>query len=145
MHVEPVVADPLLTIFQTQLAPFNQVLLAYSGGVDSTVLLHLLWRLQQLRPTLTVRAVYVHHGLSANADLWATHCRQQCQQWHIPFDMLTVSLNLTGESLEAAARQARYQALAAYLAPHEVLLTAQHQDDQAETFLLALKRGSGPA
>ena len=115
--------------------------LAYSGGVDSRVLLHLLSQLN-----LPVRAVYVDHGLQADSKNWAEHCRQTCAQLKIPFT--TVSVDATaqhGESPEAAARRARYQALAALVEVNDCLLTAQHADDQAETFLLQLMRGAGAA
>ncbi|XNM88159.1 ATP-binding protein [Escherichia coli] len=87
----------------------------------------------------------MHHGLSANADTWVTHCENVCQQWQVPLVVERVQLAQEGLGIEAQARQARYQAFARTLLPGEVLVTAQHLDDQCETFLLALKRGSGPA
>lgn len=137
-------SDLLPTILD-KLAPFPAVLVAFSGGVDSSVLLHLCHRLRQLRPEFSVRAVYIHHGLSQYADAWAAHCLAQCDKWQVPCNVIHVTLPQNGEGIEAAARQARYQAIAAHILPQEVLLTAQHLDDQCETFLLALKRGSGPA
>ena len=119
--------------------------LAFSGGLDSCVLLHLL---AELRPRLSypLRAIHVHHGLQAGADAWQAHCEAVCAAHDIPLD--TLSLKLTakaGESLEALAREARYKALARRMGSGDLLLTAQHQDDQAETLLLQLLRGSGPA
>jgi tRNA(Ile)-lysidine synthase len=127
------------------LEPHRQLLVGFSGGLDSTVLLHQLvcWREQQ--PDVSLRAIHVHHGLSAHADEWVEHCQALCAQWQVPLSVVRVRLNLAGESIEAQARQARYQAFRETLIPGEVLLTAQHLDDQSETFLLALKRGSGPA
>ncbi|WP_180349508.1 tRNA lysidine(34) synthetase TilS [Klebsiella spallanzanii] len=127
-----------------KLQPHRQFLLAFSGGLDSTVLLHRLvcWREQD--PTIQLRAIHIHHGLSANADGWVAHCQQICQQWQVPLLVERVVLADEGLGIEAHARQARYQAFRAALAPGEVLVTAQHLDDQCETFLLALKRGSGP-
>ncbi len=119
--------------------------LAFSGGLDSSVLLHQLVSWQRQQPQLRVRALHVHHGLSPNADRWAAHCQQQCQQWQIPCEVLRVQVDARAGGIEAAARTARYQALFTHLQPGEYLLTAQHLDDQAETLLLALKRGSGPA
>ncbi|QDY41064.1 tRNA lysidine(34) synthetase TilS [Candidatus Pantoea soli] len=129
----------------TALQPDACYVLAFSGGLDSTVLLHQLvcWRQQQ--PQLRLRALHVHHGLSPNADRWAQHCRHLCQQWQVPCEILHVQVDGRDSGIEAAARAARYQALFAALQPDEQLLTAQHQDDQCETLLLALKRGSGPA
>ncbi len=119
--------------------------LAFSGGLDSTVLLHLLAELQD-RLAGSLHAMYVHHGLQAEADAWGLHCRQVCQAHSIPFTQLDLKLfPHQGESLEALARDARYTALAAAMGRGEMLLTAQHQDDQAETLLLQLLRGSGPA
>ncbi len=120
---------------------------AYSGGLDSTVLLHLLWQLRSAGLlTAPVRALHVHHGLQAAADHWLEHCRQCCLQWHVPFTGLRVNAAASsGESPEAAAREARYQAYAQQLQEDEVLVLAHHSDDQAETLLLRLMRGSGVA
>lgn len=129
----------------TSLFTSRQILVAFSGGLDSTVLLHQLaqWRAQQ--PTLSLRAIHIHHGLSAHADAWVAHCEAVCAQWQVPLVVERVTLVDAGLGIEAHARQARYQAFADALLPGEVLATAQHLDDQCETFLLALKRGSGPA
>lgn len=87
--------------------------------------------------------MHVHHGLSAHADDWVAHCRQICQQWQVPLVVHRVTLARGGTGVEAHARAARYQAFQETLRAGEVLVTAQHRDDQCET-LLALKRGSGP-
>ncbi|MET0069960.1 MAG: tRNA lysidine(34) synthetase TilS [Candidatus Thiodiazotropha sp.] len=128
-----------------QLPRASRCHLALSGGLDSCVLLHLL---AELRPELPYElvAIHVHHGLQPDADSWQAHCEQLCKEYRIPLQ--TVRLKLTvnsGDSLEAAAREARYQALAAKMGEGDLLLIAQHQDDQAETLLLQLLRGSGPA
>ncbi len=122
----------------------KQLVLGLSGGLDSMVLLELC---QQLRQNLDIKinAVYIHHGLSANADLWADFCQQQCLNRSIPFEVKKVQLNPSA-NIEAQARAARYDALAAFVTSAQTaLLTAHHADDQLETLLLALKRGSGPA
>lgn len=128
-----------------RLAGHSKLLVAFSGGLDSSVLLHLLVQLRRQRPELQVRAVHVHHGLSRFADQWVAHCRQQCLEWQVPLQVQHVQVDSQHGGIEAAARNARYAALAEALAGGETLLTAQHLDDQCETFLLALKRGSGPA
>lgn len=130
---------------KTSLFSAQQILVAYSGGLDSTVLLHQLvqWRAQQ--PGITLRAIHIHHGLSTHADAWVAHCEAVCAQWQVPLVVERVQLAHEGLGTEAHARQARYKAFAQALLPGEVLATAQHLDDQCETFLLALKRGSGPA
>jgi tRNA(Ile)-lysidine synthase len=104
--------------------------------------------LAQLRPQLPypVRAIHVHHGLQEGADGWQAHCESICAKYEIPLVSLNLGLSpRKGDSLEALAREARYEALAKQLSSGDLLLTAQHQDDQAETLLLQLLRGSGPA
>lgn len=124
----------------------SHILIAFSGGIDSSVLLHALVCIRNnFRPELVIRAVYVHHGLSDYADSWAEHCKAQCQQWKVELHIVYIQVDPSVAGIEAAAREARYQAIGSLLAVGEVLVTAQHQDDQCETFLLALKRGSGPA
>lgn len=124
--------------------PQTKVVLAFSGGIDSRLLLELLKRYQQEHAT-PCHAVYVHHGLSRNADCWADKCQQWANQAGISFSVEHVKLDThCGESIELLAREARYQALGKYIESGDVLLTGQHADDQLETFLLALKRGSGP-
>ncbi|MDW6093615.1 tRNA lysidine(34) synthetase TilS [Vibrio rhizosphaerae] len=124
-------------------SPDTRCVLALSGGVDSRVLLHLLARYVRDNHC-DAMAVHVHHGLSASADLWVERCRQWCAEAALPFQVEYIQLDTQGKGLEAAARQARYQALQQYVGEGDLLLTGQHRDDQLETFLLALKRGSGP-
>lgn len=115
--------------------------LAYSGGVDSQVLLHLM-----AQNGLNFQAVYIDHGLQAESKDWAVHCENSCRALNVPFRVIAVQAHPEpGESPEAAARMARYQALAKLIADEDCLLTAQHQDDQAETLLLQLFRGTGAA
>ncbi|NIF33094.1 tRNA lysidine(34) synthetase TilS [Enterobacter sp. Cy-643] len=131
---------------QSFLHPHRQLLVAFSGGLDSTVLLHQVVTLRDtLQPGLHIRAMHIHHGLSPRADSWVEHCRAICEKWNVPFEVAYVQLPSGGQGIEGEARAARYQALSDSLLAGEVLLTAQHLDDQCETFLLALKRGSGPA
>lgn len=128
-----------------RLSPHRQFLVAFSGGLDSTVLLHQLVCWRQQDSSVVLRAIHIHHGISANADSWVTHCQRVCEEWQVPLVVERVQLVQSGAGLEAEARQARYQAFRETLQTGEVLLTAQHLDDQSETLLLALKRGSGPA
>jgi tRNA(Ile)-lysidine synthase len=122
----------------------NQLVLGLSGGLDSMVLLQLCQQLLQ-GSDIKLKAVYIHHGLSANADQWAEFCQQQCFKRQIPFEVQKVQLN-PAANIEAQARTARYSALSAFvLTPQTALLTAHHADDQLETLLLALKRGAGSA
>jgi len=129
------------TLAQRLPASFGTLYIAYSGGIDSHVLLHWLaqtpWRDRLI-------AVYVDHGLQAASTLWGEHGRQQAQALGVPFRSLTVNARaLPGESPEAAARNARYAALEPLLQTGDLLATAQHREDQMETVLLQLFRGAG--
>jgi tRNA(Ile)-lysidine synthase len=116
---------------------------AFSGGLDSHALLHALCKLRAVLDA-EIGAVHVNHGLQQDADHWESQCRQVCAGLQVPYVSLTVDGKARrGESPEAAARSARYTALADWLPAQHCLLTAQHQDDQAETLLLQLLRGSG--
>jgi tRNA(Ile)-lysidine synthase len=121
----------------------SRFLVAYSGGLDSTVLLHALAALRTHLPT-PLHAVYVDHGLQPASRDWAAHCRAECERLGIDFTLCTVEVKRDGEGLEAAARRARYEALAAIMHEGDALLTAHHRGDQAETVLLQLLRGCGP-
>lgn len=121
----------------------NTFLIGYSGGLDSHVLVHLCARLKDLG---SFTAVHIDHGLQPQASQWSAHCRQICRQLDVAFESIAVEARPSpGQSPEEAARNARYQAFARRMRSGEVLLLAQHQDDQAETVLLQLLRGSGPA
>ncbi len=117
--------------------------IAYSGGLDSSVLLA---AAQRLQPG-SLQVVHVHHGISPQADAWEQHCRERCAQLQLPIRVLHVAAATPprGASPEAYARHLRYHALMPLLDTEDCLLTAQHRTDQAETLLLALLRGSGPA
>lgn len=126
-----------------------RVLLAYSGGPDSTALLDVLAKLfheknQSLIASVT--AVYVNHGLSPNANRWAEHCRGECEKRKVGFASVRVRVNTSGEGVEAAAREVRYEALSKFATEHgcDVVMTAHHEDDRIETFLLQWMRGAGP-
>jgi len=123
--------------------PTQRLWIAYSGGLDSHLLLY---ALAQLRPRFELRAIHIHHGLHAQADNWAVHCKKVCQVLEIACEVKRVKVHSTPrEGLEANARSARYDAIGQLLAPGDVVLTAQHADDQAETLLLQLLRGAGVA
>lgn len=125
----------------------QKIAIAYSGGLDSAALLHLL-HAYATQHGLELFAFHVHHGLSANADQWLAHCQQQCVALNITFDARRVQIaHQEKNGVEEAARLSRYAALGEMCRAHDVplLLTAHHQDDQAETVLLQLLRGSGVA
>jgi tRNA(Ile)-lysidine synthase len=120
------------------------VLVGFSGGLDSTVLLHLLAGSAQVRAT-GLRAVHVHHGLHREADAWAAHAREVCATFDVPLSVAGVEVRRdSGHGLEGAARTARLAAFARALQRGEVLALAHHRDDQAETFLMRALRASGP-
>ncbi len=129
-----------------KLANAGKYLIAYSGGVDSHVLLHLCARIKNSPQGtgLSFSAVYIDHGLSPHAKKWGRHCQQICYELDIPLTIIEVDGRAKpGQSPEASARTVRYQAFSQILTANECLLTAQHLDDQAETLLLQLLRGSG--
>jgi tRNA(Ile)-lysidine synthase len=118
--------------------------IGFSGGLDSHVLLHLYARIRDSIPPL--RAIHIHHGLQEQADQWSAHASRVCADLDIPLQIIHVDVDAgSGKGIEAAAREARYQALGENLGEGEALITAHHQDDQAETLLLQLFRGAGPA
>lgn len=120
-------------------------LVAYSGGIDSHVLLHALTQLRGQFSGVALGAMVVDHGLHPQSAAWARHCAQVCLTLDVPLITRVVQARAgIGESPEDAARRARYAAFAQALQPGDVLLTAHHQDDQAETLLLQLLRGAGP-
>lgn len=133
-------ADSVLHAALATLPAGANVLLGFSGGLDSSVLLHALAAYRRF----ALRAMHIHHGLNADADRWAQHCQWVCTALDVPLAIVHVQVpSDSGEGLEAAARRARYAAFATGLQPGEWLLTAHHRDDQAETVLLRLLRGSG--
>src|SRR5690606_665524 len=118
------------------------VWVGFSGGLDSTVLLHLLAADAGIRQR-GLRALHVHHGLHPDADAWAAHCEATCAGLDVPCTVLPVVVGHDGHGPEAAARAARHDAYARVLGEGEVMALAHHRDDQAETFLLRARRGSG--
>uniref|UniRef100_A0A8J8AYT7 tRNA(Ile)-lysidine synthase n=1 Tax=Coralloluteibacterium stylophorae TaxID=1776034 RepID=A0A8J8AYT7_9GAMM len=116
----------------------------YSGGPDSTALLHALAALPRAR-ALGLRALHVDHGLAPDSRQWAQACRTLARRLEVPLEVVRVDVARdAGDGLEAAARDARYRALGAALHEGERLVVAHHRDDQAETFLLRALRASGP-
>jgi tRNA(Ile)-lysidine synthase len=125
---------------------FPSIAIAYSGGLDSSALLRLAhaWCAGQ---GVALHAFHVHHGISPNADAWESHCARECAALGISFASRRVVLQKGKSGVEAAARKLRYAALGAMCGEQGVrlMLTAHHLDDQAETVLLQLLRGSGTA
>ena len=133
------------------IAPFlagiaaEPIVVGFSGGVDSTVLLHLLAACREQGLLKTLSAVHIHHGLSELADDWQAFCQRFCDALNIPLTVAHVELSGTsGGGIEQEARQARYDVFRRALEEGGFLLMGHHQDDQAETLLLRLFRGTGP-
>lgn len=143
--IEHIVNRIATSLTDVKLPLQTPLVVAYSGGVDSTVLLQavIAYREQFDSP---IHAVHVHHGLSENAEQWAKHCELQCRLEDVAFHLYRVDVD-TGsrKSLEAEARKVRYNALLEVCDQiGGVLLLGQHAEDQLETVLLQLKRGAGP-
>ena len=133
----------LLTAELASLPP-GPLVVAFSGGMDSTVLLHALAGLAGARDR-GLRAVHVDHGLHADSPQWSALCAANCSEYGVALTLLhTEVAGDSGLGREAAARRARFAALQSALAKDEILAFAHHRDDQAETVLLKLLRGAGP-
>ncbi len=142
----------LAPLFARALAPVcaghgvTRMAVAYSGGLDSSALLQLAYDYASAHG-ITLFAFHIHHGISTQADAWLHACEQRCQALGVAFEGRRIVLDKGKSGLEANARKHRYAALGELCRQHQVrlLLTAHHLDDQAETVLLQLLRGSGPA
>ncbi|CUR53850.1 tRNA(Ile)-lysidine synthase [Serratia symbiotica] len=135
--------NKLISEVKKNISQYKKILLAFSGGLDSTVLLHLLVQLRNKYLNFELRAVHINHELNINSNIWVNYCKKQCFFLKVPLIIKKVKINKNLGGIEAAARNARYTAFNLILKTHEILITAQHLDDQSETFFLALKRGSG--
>ena len=133
--------EALARIARDELPAPARYVVALSGGVDSVALLHALCERRDVTP---IGALHVDHGLHSDSARWAAFARSIADALDVDVVIRRAAVVEQGLGLEAAARAARYQAFEAYLEPGDWLLTAHHQDDQAETFLLHALRGSGP-
>ncbi len=115
--------------------------IALSGGLDSCVLLH---SLAALNLPVTLHALHINHQISPNANAWQAHCADMCARLNIAFTAVKVDVKNSGRGIEDAAREARYAVFEQHIKRGDYLLTAHHADDQAETLLLRLIRGTGP-
>ena len=137
---EPDLGGAIAASLARHLPSGGRLTVGYSGGLDSTVLLHALASLSRGGFNYTLAAVHVHHGLSPMADQWADHCHAFCLGLGIPLQVNRVRVTPAGDGLEAAARKARYQIYESI--ETDVVLLAHHRDDQAETVLLQMMRGA---
>jgi tRNA(Ile)-lysidine synthase len=138
------IQDKIYQSFQDNFKQNNanlEILLGLSGGLDSCVLLHLLANMQT-QLDFKLKAIHVHHGLSSSADDWLNFCKQKCKLLDIEFDAVKVKINEKGSlGIEGEARELRYEAIKKK--QKGVVALGHHQNDQAETLLLQLLRGSG--
>jgi len=118
----------------------KNIVIALSGGIDSVVLLHFL----NSHYPGNIRAIHINHNLSKHSKDWSLFCKELCRQQRIEFKSIDININ-TSSNIEENARKKRYLSLKSELSKNEVLCTAHHQEDQSETFLLQLFRGSGVA
>lgn len=124
--------------------PPGPVAVAYSGGLDSSALLHGLAAEPAVRAR-GLRAIHVDHGLQTSSREWVSVCKRVCADLDVPITVLSVEVERSsGFGLEASARRARFSAMQAAIFHREIVAFAHHRDDQAETVLLKLLRGAGP-
>ncbi len=141
VSVVPSVVECVVECIARHTVASQHLLVGFSGGLDSTVLLHAVQR-AALSQSLSLGAVHVHHGLSPHADAWGEHCQSVCTALDVPLQILRVQVpEASGEGIEGAARRVRRDALSTQ--PHDWCLLAHHRDDQAETLLHNLFRGAG--
>lgn len=134
------VTDLLDADWRDRLANYRTLLVGFSGGLDSTVLLHNIASQPSLASKLS--AVHIHHGLSSNADAWVAHCQTVCNELSIP--LITHKVVLAQDAnIEEQARLARLAVFKTLLNENDCLLLGHHREDQAETLLLQLFRGAG--
>ncbi|BAC24545.1 mesJ [Wigglesworthia glossinidia endosymbiont of Glossina brevipalpis] len=142
----------MLKKFFKEISYKKSYVLAFSGGLDSTVLLHMISLYIKkiknnnnfFKKIFKFRAVYINHNICKESKYWSNHCHDQCLKYKVFFKSINIFISDFSEGIESSARRERYKALFSDLNPEEVLITAHHQDDQIETILLSLKRGSGP-
>ncbi|WP_169780398.1 tRNA lysidine(34) synthetase TilS, partial [Enterobacteriaceae endosymbiont of Donacia piscatrix] len=127
---------------QSILFNFKNILLAYSGGIDSTVLLYNLVKLRKKYP-LIIRAIHINHNLNKKSNDWVKFCFSQCKKLNVLFIHKNIYINKKS-NIEEYARKKRHQIFKKIIKNNEILVTAHNLDEQCETFFLSLKRGSGP-
>jgi len=138
-HLEKIVADnPTLESTQSL-----EIIVAFSGGLDSSALLHSAFNLLQSGHISQLSAAHVNHGLQIQADQWQVHCQSICNHYQIPLLSKAFDLARQGKTSEADARACRYRFFEQCIKENQILLFAHHSDDQAETMLFRLCRGTG--
>ncbi|NIH16717.1 MAG: tRNA lysidine(34) synthetase TilS [Buchnera aphidicola (Periphyllus lyropictus)] len=121
---------------------YKKFLIAYSGGIDSTVLLYKLIEIRK-KYNIKIRAIHINHQLNKKSKKWSKHCKKICKINNIPFILKKIKINKPNLNTESKARKKRYKVFKKKLVKNEILLTGHNLNDQCETFFLAIKRGSG--
>ncbi|WP_343183618.1 tRNA lysidine(34) synthetase TilS [Buchnera aphidicola] len=127
--------------FKKKILKYKKFLIAYSGGIDSTVLLYKLLEIKK-KKKIKIRAIHIDHQIFKNSKKWSKHCKKICLKNNIIF--IKKKIKIKKKNIEAKARKKRYKIFKKLLLPNEVLLTGHNLDDQCETLILSIKRGSGP-
>ncbi len=127
---------------KTLIKKYKHFLVGFSGGIDSTVLLHELYK-QSLKNKIYIRAIHVNHNINILSKKWSYHCKNICKKWNIKLIIKKINIP-PKKNLECSLRKIRYTIYKNNISNKEILLTAHNKNDQCESFFLALKRGSGP-
>ena len=131
-------------VFFDLVDPNKNIIVAFSGGGDSSALLQFCYELNQSKLLHgNLSAIHINHSLHEESDQWEEHCKIFCEERNIPFQSHYVNINVKKSGLESAARNARYKIFQDILQPYDQLLMAHHADDVAETILFRLFRGTG--
>ena len=123
------------------LEKFNRIVIAYSGGLDSTVLLHKLNSIAKYKKDII--ALHINHGVSPNSNIWLNHCKEFCSLLEIDFVALEISIDKEKKISENSLREKRYKSFSSFLKIGDVLCTAHHLDDHIETIFFRIMRGTG--
>ena len=141
--------ENLFSIFESSIASslekksYDEFLIAYSGGCDSTALLYFAKQVAK-KNKINIRAIHVNHNLNKESKKWENHCKEFCKEINVELYIENINIILKpGDSIEEKAREERYSSIYSQMGKKTLMMTAHHGDDQAETFLYQLFRGSG--
>ena len=121
----------------------KSIFIGYSGGPDSTALVHLLSTLNA-KQDLNLKAIHINHNLSKHSSIWENHCVETCSKLNVNLITKSIKIKVDGGGLESASRRARYKVFEKILNRDDQLLLGHHSDDVAETLIMRLMRGTGP-
>jgi len=121
----------------------KSIFIGYSGGPDSTALVHLL-SILNAKQELNLKAIHINHNLSKHSSIWENHCIETCSKLNVNLIIKSIEIKVDGGGLESASRKARYKVFEKILNRDDQLLLGHHSDDVAETLIMRLMRGTGP-